>query len=132
MKRMCAVIGTILLVLAVQSAAADCNQGCEATPLQILSSQVQAKTLMLKIQNPTAEPQLAYVAGTVQGGGQQIHFYAVHTFPASSVALYRITFEHPINVVSCLAICSNPPDASNEGPDPIVLRIDSGGGKPGG
>ena len=138
-NRICATLLVCVLASFSPALSVDCTQHCAATPLSIHSSSVQAKKLTVAILNPTNTAQQAFIRGVVQSGGEEIYFYGAITSPRNGVSLFTTTFDHPINVLSCLTVCDDPPldgpPALNEGPDPITREFEvdgPGGGGQGG
>ena len=123
MKRMCAALLVALFWSLNLASSNVCTNNCGLSPLQVHSSSVQAKTLYVGILNPTNEWQAGYIRGEVQSHGEVISFFGVINAPPNGVTLYQTTFSHPIQVLSCQAVCSNPPDGSNEGPDPVTKEF---------
>jgi len=139
MKRFCATLLVLVLASFSPALSVDCTEFCEVTPLAVHSSDVQGKKLTVGILNPTSEAHSGYIRGVVQSGGEEIYFYGAITAGPNGVSLFKTTFDHPINVLSCLTVCDNPPPegprAANEGPDPIAREFEGGapvGGQGGG
>ena len=111
----------------------DCFESCDDTSLQIHSSNIQAKKLYVGIYNPTNQPQTAFIRAVLESGGEVIYVYDQITGWPNSVTIYLATFQHPIQLLSCFTVCNDPPDAPNEGPDPILMDFEQfGPSKPGG
>jgi len=117
-------VALVLVVTPGPAAAIDCTQGCAPTPLQVQSSQIQAKHLSVGVLNSTSQWQAAYLRGVVQSGGDEIYFYGYVAVPPNTVRLFGTTFDHPIQVLSCLTLCADPPHGPNEGPDPVGLGFE--------